>query len=1530
MKRNAQIISAELPSAPLIPIDIENLINNQQLVQFLDSVSDQYALVRVEDDGNFIVEYVSQGYLDTARNININVSAAEMLGKSVAENSHTYFHASPEMVDYNLQKYQQALESSTPVHYEFSLDAPGGKYYGEASITPITNLSGKITHLLWNTRDITGKKKSEEQEQLTIDLLLLLTEKSDLHEMMFKVTSFLKHWSGCEAVGIRLKDGDDFPYFETRGFPEKFIQLENRLCAYDQNNELVRDSNGDPVLECMCGNVICGRFDPQKSFFTKHGSFWSNCTTDLLATTTEADRQSRTRNRCNGMGYESVALIPLRVGGYSLGLLQLNDHQKNRYTLEFIEMLERLANNIAMALAQRQAEKALTESHKWLSAILDTTHMMVAYLDPRFNFLYVNPAFDKSRGASPAFFVGRNFFDLYPDPELNKVFKWVVESGEPYREDARPFHDPSDPTGGITYLDGSLTPITNPDGTITALVLTLLDVTQRIQAREALREKDQQYQTMLETSMDGFYVLDSQARLLDVNNAYSEMIGYTKDELLQMSVAELEVNESPREVQEHIRQLIQIGTHLYETRHRRKTGELVDFEIRSHYLPHLGGRVYSFLRDITARKKNEDELKEAIKRIQSINEFSQDLSAIRLEYQATVDTIARVIGEKTGDVCLICMLSTDRFWLKPAAIYHSNQEMIAGILEQLNKNPQRPNEGMVGEAFQTGKAILVPDIFHKEYRHLIKQNYFKLLKKLGINSTMFIPLSVKDEVLGILVMSRTRGGAAYTPDDLSFYQTLADRAALTILNANLYQTAQRELVERAKIEEELRESHEQLTTISDNLPAFIAHVDAQEQFLYINQSYAHWLGRSREEIIGKSVRGIIGAKIYAQARGYIKTVLSGQPVTYEISVQGPQVNPQTFSILYVPQFDQNQNVIAYFSLATEITTSKQAEDALRKSEEKYHQLVETLNEGLWVIDKDAVTTYVNPHMAEMLGYSFDEMIGRHLFNFMDEQGVQIARYYLDRRASGIKEQHDFEFIKKDGQRIYTSLETGPLYDDQGNYQGSLAAIADITQRKLAEESLRKLSRAVEQSPATIVITDLSGSIEYVNPKFTNLTGYTREEVLGKNPRFLNSGKTTPEEYKLMWEAITSGKEYRGEFCNRKKNGDLYWETASISPIINSSGEITHFLSINEDITERKHTEVLIQQSEADLKKAQQVARVGNWVWNIQANQLTWSDEMYRIFGIEKENFSGSLSDVIATAIHPDDREKVDQANLSVIHDKTPVPLEYRVIWPDQSIHVVWAEAGELLLDEQGNSSIIMGIVQDITERKKMEKELTTSRQQLRDLASYLQTAREDERTHIAREIHDEFGQRLTALKMDVAWLSRHLRQEVSPVSQKIKEMQENISTTMEIVHQLSSELRPGVLDDFGLVAAIEWQTQEFTKRSEIDCTLKLGNKDIQLDRSVATALFRIFQELITNIGRHAAATQVTVTLNYLPDELILVVKDNGKGITASQMNSPASLGLIGTRERARYIGGDVSIQSTPGEGTTVSVRVPKYLKEMTK
>jgi PAS domain S-box-containing protein len=237
-----------------------------------------------------------------------------------------------------------------------------------------------------------------------------------------------------------------------------------------------------------------------------------------------------------------------------------------------------------------------------------------------------------------------------------------------------------------------------------------------------------------------------------------------------------------------------------------------------------------------------------------------------------------------------------------------------------------------------------------------------------------------------------------------------------------------------------------------------------------------------------------------------------------------------------------------------------------------------------------------------------------------------------------------------------------------------------------------------------------------------------------------------------------------------------------------------------------------------------------------------------------------------------------------------------------------------------NTRAVCLIASDLSEMKRAEQALRASSEQFRNLAAHLLSVREEERTRISREVHDELGQSLTAVKMDLAWLAGRLPQRNGEMLKRIRATGQLADSIIQSIRRISTELRPPVLD-LGLAAAVEWQVQEFQARSGVQCKARLLIREV-VTSNVSTAMFRIFQETLTNVGRHAKATRVEVVLQKQQDRLVLLIHDNGRGFDLVDTSLSKSLGLLGMRERAAVLGGQVDISSTPGKGTTVAAWIP--------
>jgi two-component system, cell cycle sensor histidine kinase and response regulator CckA len=408
---------------------------------------------------------------------------------------------------------------------------------------------GVATRVIAILRDISERVERDRERELTVELLRLLNQANGTLDLIRDVTALLQSYSGCEAVGIRLRDGDDYPYYETTGFPAQFIDAERYLCARGPEGQLLRDEVGHPVFECMCGNVLCGRFDASRLFFTAAGSFWSNCTTELLASTTEADRQARTRNRCNAEGYESVALIPLKSGGVTLGLLQLNDRRQGMFTGESIALFERLAGNLAGALARRQAETALRRSEEQFRSVWDDSPIGIERYDREGRLLDASPACLAMFGVRDASAV--RGFCLFDDPNIPGEQKEALHRGHGVRYQGTFSFDTVRELGlyptsrcGIADLDVLVTPLKDDSGEVIGYLAHIQDISERLSVEEALRDSEHHYRLLADNASDVIWTADLDGRLTYVSPSVERQSGFLASEAFGVSFADIVAPES--------------------------------------------------------------------------------------------------------------------------------------------------------------------------------------------------------------------------------------------------------------------------------------------------------------------------------------------------------------------------------------------------------------------------------------------------------------------------------------------------------------------------------------------------------------------------------------------------------------------------------------------------------------------------------------------------------------------------------------------------------------------------------------------------------------------------------------------------------------------------------------------------------------------------------------------------------------------------------------------------------------------------
>ncbi len=315
--------------------------------------------------------------------------------------------------------------------------------------------------------------------------------------------------------------------------------------------------------------------------------------------------------------------------------------------------------------------------------------------------------------------------------------------------------------------------------------------------------------------------------------------------------------------------------------------------------------------------------------------------------------------------------------------------------------------------------------------------------------------------------------------------------------------------------------------------------------------------------------------------------------------------------------------------------------------------------------------------------------------------------------------------------------------------------------------------------------------------------------------------------------------------------------------------------------------------------------------------LHWSDELYRILGLSPAVGRPSYRSFF-DAVHPEDRPALHGAIRALHAGHEPHGIDYRVLV--QGTERIVQFQAEIKRSAAGRPTGVVGTIQDITERKRIEQALRASREQLRELSAYLEAVREEERKRIAMEIHDELGQLLTALKMDVSLLKMRLAADLDAVK-KVDAMRELVDKTIWMVRNVASHLRPAALN-YGIVSALEWLAEDFSRRHGIPCQLRVQGGEPALADAQATAMFRIVQESLTNVARHAGASRVSVMLVNSDAALDLTIGDDGCGFDPAAARKGYSYGLLGMSERTRLIRGSLSIDSEPGAGTVVSIHIP--------
>ena len=619
----------------------------------------------------------------------------------------------------------------------------------------------------------------------------------------------------------------------------------------------------------------------------------------------------------------------------------------------------------------------------------------------------------------------------------------------------------------------------------------------------------------------------------------------------------------------------------------------------------------------------------------------------------------------------------------------------------------------------------------------------------------------------------------------------------------------------------------------------------------------------------------------------------------------------------------------------DITWLKRAQDALFESEYRFRSLVEGARDIIFTLSADTTMTSLNQAFETVTNWSRSQWIGEPLATLLhpDDAGFcqDVLQAILER---GTPLTCSMQISTKQGGYV-TGEFVGTPQMRQGRVVGVLGIIRDVTERRRIEDALRvseeRLRSIVQSTKDAIVLVNALMKVAFWNKGAEATFGYSAEEIIGQPVTMI-----IPEQYheelernvqrvRVLERVQSTSKTL--ELVGRRKQGDEFPLELSVTSWKGKSD--LFFTIIMRDISERRtaeeqldrlhyHNQVVLNSAGEGIYGVDREGRL-TFMNPAAAKMLGWEADAMIGRSLSALVFSPDLAErpfgalscpIVETIRDGEVREQVDSAFWR--KDGTSFPVEY--------VSTPISERGELV------GAVV--VFKDTTDRKRAEAQLQDSLRRLRKLSGRMEGIREEERGRIARELHDELGVGLTCLKIDLSRLGGLLGERLvsgdrAKVDEKIRGMKEQVDSTITSVQRIVAELRPGVLDDLGLVAAIEWQCRDFQRRTGITCHCVVSHEDLRVDPEQATAVFRICQEALTNVTRHAQATDVHVRLEEQNVGLLLQVRDNGRGIPQDRLADARSFGLLGMRERAGLLGGDVQIETLEGNGTTITLQLPR-------
>jgi PAS domain S-box-containing protein len=581
--------------------------------------------------------------------------------------------------------------------------------------------------------------------------------------------------------------------------------------------------------------------------------------------------------------------------------------------------------------------------------------------------------------------------------------------------------------------------------------------------------------------------------------------------------------------------------------------------------------------------------------------------------------------------------------------------------------------------------------------------------------------------------------------------------------------------------------------------------------------------------------------------------------------------------------------------------------------------------AIFMLDASGHITSWNIGAEKIKGYKAEEVIGKPICIFYSPEDIEkkepghnleMAKVYGHYNSEGWR-------IRKDGTRFWADIVITAVYDQNGHLQGFTKITRNRTEFKKAQEQIAYQARLMEDTSDAIISVGASYLVVSWNKGAERLYGYSATETIGRN--IGEVAKTTSESSRAEnIELLRRKGRWKGEVVHLHRNGAPLYLLFSISETKDAQGTVEGYVMVARDISERKAEEdrlrkfneileLQVKAKTAELRTVFERVSDGFMAFDKSGHITYVNQKAAELNKLYPQDLIGkNFWNLFPTAVQNEFGENFDRALDSQQN------IHFQMFSPSLQL---WIEC--FMYPSRDGLSLFF---RDISERRKSEEAISRTSEELRQLASHLQDIREEERATIAREIHDELGQQLTGIKMDISWVVKRWNKHADdPLAQRMVATLGLLDNTIKTVRRIATELRPSILDDLGLIAAIEWQSQEFTRRAGVKTHFQSSVSEFHFEPSTAIGLFRICQESLTNVARHAAAKNVWISLGLTKEQLFLHIRDDGKGIGKKGGKEKKTLGLLGMKERALMMGGSLVIESPEGSGLTLEVIVP--LKE---